>query len=225
MNARIRRRIEMGRTALLFSRKHPDPALGDRAAGARLEKLLERADQLLIQQERGRAQEHAGAAKKLELRRNMRMAHLDHLAAAAAAASIEVPELRQKFVIGRSARPFHVFQATLRTIEAEAVKQQDLLERHGMARPVLESLREHMSQFDSAIAEVTGGRMAHVGARAELEQLARDIVNTVRLMNGFNQIRLARDPEALAAWNSARKVLDRAGRPELTLPETEQPAR
>jgi hypothetical protein len=35
-------------------------------------------------------------------------------------------------------------------------------------------------------------------------------VRTVKLMDGFNRIRFARDGEALAAWNSARKVIGRA---------------
>lgn len=215
MNAKIRRRIEMGVRALLFSREHSDSSPGYQAALARLEELVERAEQLFLQQQNGRLQEHASAVRKIELRRMMKLAHLAHLASAAQAASVEEPELRQKFRLTRAASPFHAFQTAARLMEAEARNHFELLERHGLAKPVLDSLRLRLDELDDSIAGVSRGRVAHVGARAELEVIAREVVQTVKLLNGFNQLRFARDGEALGAWNSARKVINRAGRTEL----------
>jgi len=55
--------------------------------------------------------------------------------------------------------------------------------------------------------QVTDGRRAHVGARAELQHIAREVVRIVNVMDGFNRIRFAADSESLAAWVSSRKVL------------------
>jgi hypothetical protein len=49
----------------------------------------------------------------------------------------------------------------------------------------------------------TDGRRAHVGAQAELDAIADEVVQVVRLMDGLNRFRFANDPESLAAWDSA----------------------
>ena len=53
MNAKTRRKIEMGTRALDFSRAHPDASPGYAAALASLEQRLARADQLAAQQRDG----------------------------------------------------------------------------------------------------------------------------------------------------------------------------
>lgn len=222
MNAKIRRRIEMGDRALLFSQAHPDDSTGYGVALARLEALVKRADQLFIQQREGKLQVHAAALRKVELRRTMQLAHLPHFAAAADAASIEVPELPQKFRFPRTSRSFMAFRTAARAVEAEALQWEETLERHGMAGPVLESFRQILGEFESASQRVDSGRLAHIEARAELEKIGREVVRLVKLMDGCNRVRFARDGEALAAWNSARKVLkaaEKAGAERGEVPE------
>jgi hypothetical protein len=73
-------------------------------------------------------------------------------------------------------------------------------------------MAESLAEFD-ATARVTRGRMAHVGARAELRVIGQEILVTVKVLNGSNRLRFASQSEALAAWNSARRV-DRADRTE-----------
>jgi hypothetical protein len=60
-----------------------------------------------------------------------------------------------------------------------------------------------LEQFDRAVERGTAGRRAHVGARAELEAIADEMGQVVRLMDGSNRFRFASDPESLAAWESA----------------------
>ena len=59
MNAKSRRRIEMGTRALDFSRAHPDASPGYTAAVTRLEERLARAEQLATQQREGTLQVRA----------------------------------------------------------------------------------------------------------------------------------------------------------------------
>jgi hypothetical protein len=214
MNGKVRRVIEMGERVLIFANDHADNSTGSIRSTARLERLLRRAAQLFIQQERGKSQEHAAAGHKLEIQRLLKLADLSHVLAAAQSASVEEPELWLKFVLDRSSRSFQHFGSAARIILTHATNHRELLERHGMARPVFEHLRDSLEDFERATQEVYAGRLAHVGATAELQQIAKQVLLIVKLMNGHNQIRFRNQPEALAAWDLARKVWGHGGRAE-----------
>ena len=51
------------------------------------------------------------------------------------------------------------------------------------------------------------GRRAHVGASADLDIVADEIVQVVRVMDALNQVRFADDGELLRAWESAANVV------------------
>lgn len=207
MNARTRRKIEMGRRALDFSRAHPDASPGFGAALAHLEERLARADQLASQQREGILRVRAATARKRELRRTMRRAELLHVAEVARVAAREAPELPQKFVLTRKATPYLAFHTAARGMEAEAQARKELLVKHGLADTVLDSLARALDDFDQAVAQGIEGRQAHVGASAELGALAGEVVRLVRVMDGLNRTRFAHDSELLAAWESARHVV------------------
>jgi len=73
MNAKSRRKIEMGRRALDFSRAHPDASPGYTAVVTQLEERLTRAEQLAGQQRDGLLEVRAATARKFELRPTGRM--------------------------------------------------------------------------------------------------------------------------------------------------------
>lgn len=64
MNAKSRRRIEMGTRVLDFSRTHPDASAGYTAALTRLEALLGRADELASRQRDGLLEVRGSTARK-----------------------------------------------------------------------------------------------------------------------------------------------------------------
>ena len=80
MNAKTRRRLEMGRRALEFSRAHPDESPGYTGALAQLEEQLTRSEQLATQQREGVVEVRAASARKRDLRRSMRQRQLVHVA-------------------------------------------------------------------------------------------------------------------------------------------------
>jgi hypothetical protein len=215
MNAKVRRRLEMGARALEFSREHPDSNPGYTAALARLEERLGRADQLSRQQREGLIQVHTATARKSKLRRTMRQGHLLHIARAAEMASREVPELGDQFALSRVPRTYLAFRTAARSIAAEAQNRKELLEKHGLAGTVLESLNELLEEFDVAIEQGSAGRRAHVGASAELEAVDDEILLLVGAIGGFNRVRFAGDSQAMAAWENASNVLasPRSGKP------------
>ena len=197
----------MGTRALEFSRAHPDASPGYAAAVARLEERLARADLLATQQRQGLLEVRAATARKLELRRSMRSAHLAHLAQAARIAARELPELAQKFVFKPGTTTYLAFRTTARGMAAEAQIRKEVLVKHGMVEDVLDSLVQALDQFDAAVERGSEGRTAHVGASAELRAVADEVVQVVGVMNGLNRYRFMNDPELLAAWESASNVV------------------
>lgn len=203
MNAKNRRRIEMGTRALNFSRAHSDASPGYAAALSRLEERLARADQLATQQRDGIIEVRSSSAQKRDLRRSMRRGQLTHLARVADIAAKELPELSQKFILAPMSSPYLAFRTAARGMAAEAQSRKELLVQHGLAGTVLESLVAALDEFDRAIERGTDGRREHVGASAELDTVADEVVQIVRMMDGLNRFRFANDAESLAAWESS----------------------
>jgi hypothetical protein len=220
VRAKTRRKLEMGKRVLEFSRMHPDASPAYVAAAARLQGLLARADQLARQQIDGRSEVHAATARKRELRRLMMEAHLDHLANVAEVAAVEEPELLQKFVFPADATTYLAFQTVASGLAAEAESRKDLLIKHGLSEDVLSGLKVTLDQFETAVEQGAAGRLAHVGASAELVVVADAVVQVVNVMNGLIRIRFANQPELLAAWESAKNVLA-TPRPGETKPSTD----
>jgi hypothetical protein len=225
MNANSRRRIEMGTRALDFSRAHPDPSPGYSAAVTRLEERLARAEHLATQQREGTLEVRAATVRKRELRQAMRKAHLAHLAQVARMAAREAPELAQKLVLRPGTRTYLSFRTAARGMAAEAQNQKELLVKYGLAETVLDNLAQALDRFDAAVESGGAGRQAHVGASAELQAVADEVVQIVRVMDGLNRYRFMTEPELLAAWESASNVLatPKSGTPK-PVTGTEPPA-
>jgi hypothetical protein len=47
----------------------------------------------------------------------------------------------------------------------------------------------------------------HIGAAADLQAIAGDVVQIVRLFDGLNRFRFAAEPDLLAAWTAASNVI------------------
>jgi hypothetical protein len=219
MNAKARRKIEMGTRVLSFSRAHPDPSPGYAAALSRLEDRLTRAAQLAAQQREGTLEVRAATVQKRDLRRIMRRTQLAHVASVAEVAAREAPELAQKFVVTPEGTPYLAFRTAARSLVAEAQNQKELLVKHGLVDTLLDSLVQSLDQFDRAVEQGTNGRRAHVGASAELDAVGDEVVGIVKVMDGLNRFRFAKDAESLAEWSSASNVIG-PPRPAEDEPET-----
>jgi hypothetical protein len=206
MNAKTRRKIEMGRRALSFSMAHPDVSAGYATTLARLQDRLARAEQLITLQRDGIAQVRGATLQKRDLRRIMRRAQLMHLVRVAELAAQENPELAQKFELQPEQTPYLEFQASARAMLAEAQNQKELLVKHGLADTLLDSLVKNMNQFDQAVGQGAEARRAHVGASAELDAIGDEIVHLVKVMDTLNRSRFAGTVEVLAEWESASNV-------------------
>ena len=195
MNAKTRRKLEMGSRALEFSRAHLDESSGYHAAVAQLEEQLQRSKELAARQLEGFVEVRAASARKLELTRSMR---------------------RQQLA------PYLPFKTMTGTMVAEAQRQKDLLVKHGLVERVLDSLTASLQEFDAVTEQGAAGRRVHIGASAELDVVADEVVQIVKVIDGLNRFRFAQDPELLAAWKSASNVTDSPRQPEKTPPSGDQ---
>ena len=209
MDAKVRRVVEMGGRALAFCRAHLDESAGYVAALARLEELVARVDLLAGQQLSGIRAVRNATARKRDLRRQIKSAHMEHLSKIARIAARDVPELPPKFNPPGRDESYVAFRTAARTMVAEAMSHKDVLISHGLVEAVLDDLNAAIEKFDAAVSQGTDGRRAHVGASAELRIVAGEIVELVKAMDGLNRYRFAGDAERLAAWESASTVLTR----------------
>lgn len=78
--------------------------------------------------------------------------------------------------------------------------------KYGLADTVFDRVTQALEQFDAAVEQGMQGQ-AHVGASAELDTMADEVVQVMKVMDGLNRSRFAKDAESLPAWASASKVL------------------
>jgi len=211
MNRRVSRRLEMGTRALEFSEAHPVDSPGYATAVQQLKEQLARAEQLGKEQERGTTEVHAATARKNELKRSIRWSQLVHLAGVAERAAKEVPGLVQKFDLPRVPNRNLGFSTVARTMVEEAQRHKDVLIKHGLVEQILDSLGESLDQFDEVVQHGAEGRRVHIGARANLEVAADEVVQIVKILNGYNRHRFITQPDLLAAWTAARNVVRTGG--------------
>ncbi|HEX6643280.1 MAG TPA: hypothetical protein VF037_01300 [Gemmatimonadales bacterium] len=207
MNKRIRRILEMGSRALGFTRANPDESAGYAAMLSRLEECIAEGDALSDQQLTGTRAVRQASARKREVRRLVEKAHMPHLVSIARIAGRELPDLAPKFVLPGSKAANFAFRTAARTMVAEARSRKEQLVGHGLVETVLDDLEQAIARFDAASAQLIEGRRAHVGASAELKQLANEVAELVKSLDGVNRLRFAGDAERLAAWESASTVV------------------
>jgi hypothetical protein len=207
MLAKTRRKLEMGARVLEYARLHQDTSPAFLSAVARLRERLARANELDRQFNDGRSAVHVATARKSELRRRILRTHLHHLSSVAQVASTEEPELARKFVIARRTYTYRGFQTAASGLAAEAESRKELLLKHGLAEEVLSGLQVALDQFETAVEQSAAGRLTHVGATAELDTVAEDVAQIVKVMTGLIRVRYAGHPELLVAWESASSVV------------------
>lgn len=212
----------MGWRALEFSRAHPDASPGYTAALARLEERLNRAKGLAAQQRDGIIQSRTATLRKQELRRSMKQAQIKHLASVAKVASEEIPGFVQKFVLPKQTNSYLAFLTAARGMEAETVSRKELLAKHGLSETVLQGLTEALNEFEAVSNQGSQGRAAHIAASFELDAVADEVVQVVKVMDGLNRFRFARDGELLRSWEAASDIVA-TPQPAEVKPETGGP--
>ena len=86
--------------------------------------------------------------------------------------------------------------------------------KHGLSETGLQALTQSLNEFDAMVKQGSDSRIAHVGASFELNEVADEVVQVVKVMNGLNHHRFSRDGELQASWQAASNVVATPHSPE-----------
>ena len=207
MNQETGRKYDMGTRAFKVHNVLPDPDPGTTAAAEKLNGLLIRFGVVAAAQRDGIVDVRAASAAKERLRKLILSGPIAHLSKVSRVARQEKVDLGTDFRFKPGATTFLAFQTTATTMAADAEAHRDTLVKHGLAVPVLEEFKQMLDQFDAAMKLGQDGRTAHVAATRELETIANQIVQTVRVMDVRNRQRFQDNQELLGSWIAATKIL------------------
>ncbi len=206
MNALLRRRLEMAARVRDFLRAHQMDGVGQGLGLAKLEELLERAENLATQQRTGVAVVRSATKQRQEIRRALQPKILGYLSVVGVVAATQNAELAEQF---RMPPPNATHQALLtmsRAILEKATAQKQQLVSLGMSEEVLDELATALGEYEQTLEATSAGRREHVGARADLKAVAAEISKQLRLLDKVVRYRFGDNPELMGAWDSARNV-------------------
>ena len=206
MNAQLRRRLEMSARVRDFLRAHQMDGVGQDLGLTKLERLLERAENLATQQRVGVAVERSAVKQRQELRRALQPRILGYLSAVGAVVATQNAELAEQFRMPSANATHQALLTTSRAILEKATAQKELLVKLGMSEQVLDELATALGQYEDTLQATSAGRREHVGARADLKTVAADISKQIRLLDKVVRYRFGDNAELMGAWESARNV-------------------
>jgi hypothetical protein len=215
MNAVLRRRLDMATRVRDFLRAHQTDVVGEAggaggAAGvglAKLEELLQRSDALVSRQRSGMAAARSATMQRQGIRDTLQTALLRYLKAVSQAAAKENPDLLAQFQMPHLKVNHRVFVAAVRGLMEKASEQKDLLVSHGMQPSLLDDLGAALAEFEKTLEASRAGRREHVGASADLEVVAAEILEQVRVLDGLMRYRFRTNADLMGEWASARNVV------------------
>ena len=206
MKATLRRRLERAMRVRDFLRAHKTEGVAEAAGLARLEELITRAEALAGQQLSGLIAARAATAQRERVRRALHMKLLRYLAGVAAVAAKENIELGAQFRLRHLDASNQSLVTMTRGMLEHATAQRALLVSRGMSETLLDEIAAAVAELEQPLEATRTGRRDHVGASADLEAIAGEIGEQVRLLDGLVRYRFGDNPELIGAWDSARNV-------------------
>jgi hypothetical protein len=197
----------MGASALEHGRAHPDSDAGFTLSLAKLEALVARGRQAATTQRESEVERRAAVKQKRALRRAMLGGPIPHLAGVGAIAAKDHAELGSTFLVKPGVGSYARFLTTARAMYTAALANKAVLAQYGASESVIEQFGVQLDQFEAALLQGANARAAHKGAVFEVREVAKQIRQTVGVMDGRNRQRFESDPQALGSWISARQVL------------------
>lgn len=212
----VAKRLAMAVSVRDFSGTHPSADANFKALLDRLNEGIVRLVDLGGRQVGGFLSKHSSSVRRKGVRRRLRDGLLPHLVTVARDAAADKPELLEMFQVPRFNLSNARFQTIARKMLEQGQAEQALLVKHGLSDTLLADLAAAVAEFDASVAETNSGKQGHVLARAELRTVSEEVVQVVEMMDGLNRYRFQKEPQLLAAWESARHVASgpRAAKPE-----------
>ena len=206
VNNIVRNKLDMVTRVRTFSRAHPSTEPTYTTVLGRLEERLAEAQAIATRQHEARAAARGARNNRKELRRIVHFQLLKYLVAVGNVAAKSRAELATQFRLPSVGANNQAFLTSVKALVAAAEQQREVLVAAGMAPALLEQLQQKLAEFEVASEEARAKRLSHIGARADLDDIAGTLMDEVRVLDGINRWRFANDPEAMAEWEAARHL-------------------
>jgi len=207
MNAQLRRRLEMAERVRDFLRAQKTDAVEEGLGLAKLEELIQRAEVLGAEQRAGVAATRAATQQREKLRRALQSKLLVYLRAVGAVAAKEDAQLADQFLLPPSNASHKALLEAAKGMLGKATEHKELLVNRGLSPAVLDALTGVVGEYDKTLETSREGRRGHAGASADLEIVAAEIKEQIRVLDGLVRFRFGDDGQLMGAWRSARNVL------------------
>ncbi len=205
MDALILIKLQVGDRVVGFCRAHPSGNDGLDTAVARLEGRLARAQALDEQHKNGEITVHASVLNKGDLRVTIRDG-LALVAGLAEAAVEEQPDLAVRIKAPRLRAQQTTFVNSARVAVSQAREVEPVLKGYGLPDTLLAEISAAIDRLESTEEKKEAGRNAHVGATADLDKVAGEVMRILRQLDKLHRHRFREDAELLAAWKRARNL-------------------
>ena len=214
MNAVVRRRLDMAARVRDFLRTHKTDGVGEGLGLAKLEDLITRAETLAAQQRSGLVVTRAATLQRAEIRELLKTKLLKYLRAVGVVAARGNVEFAAHFRLPAKSN-HQAFLTAARQMLNTATAQKDVLIGEGMSGTLLDDLTVKLAEFEKTLEASRAGRREHpslrsgqvVEASADLEAVASEIAERVRMLDGLVRYRFGDNPALMEGWASARDVL------------------
>ena len=207
MNSMVRRKLDMASRVREFTRAHAGSDPGYPTVLARLDELLPRAEAIAARQHQGRVAARGAQAGRMELRRELHSQLMHYLVAVGSFAAKDQAELSERFKLPDINATNQAFLTSVKALLVAAEGQRDLLAKQGLVLTSLDEIRRMVADFEAAGETARTARRDHIGARADLEVIATELVEQVKVLDGITRYRFGKDPEVMVEWKAARQLL------------------
>ena len=167
-----------------------------------------------MEQRSGLLDKSAGSTEKADIRQDARTGPMAALAEVARRARKDHRDIAMKFRYKPGQQSYTAFEGAARSMLDTAKAHKELLVPYGLSSTVTDSLAELLDRFAKARELCDQGRIAHKTATQRLEGLAQDLGSIIRTMDARNRVRYKDDPQTLARWIAASRVLGTRGAAE-----------
>ncbi|NOT08036.1 MAG: hypothetical protein HOP28_07510 [Gemmatimonadales bacterium] len=202
----VRGKLEMAGRVLDFSKARPSDDPGYALVIGRLEERLARARALESVQVRGFKAARDATGRRQTIRRKLHSRLLRCIVALGGAAARSqgglLPQLRMPQELGG----LGAYLARAKQILSDAEASRDLLVSVGLPQTILEETGKLINAFEAETGTVVLARREHMVARADLEQAADDLAESVATLDGLIRFRFGDDPDTMAAWRTIRRL-------------------
>ena len=221
MNTVVRRKLDMAARVREFVRAHAATEPGYTPVVTRLDELLTRAEAILGRQRQGSVAARGASAQRGELRRTIHAQLVHYLVAVGSLAAKGQADLAARFKLPSTNAPNKAYVTAVKTLLAAGEGQRDLLVKAGLAPTLFEELGKMVADFEAATEAAHTARRDHIGARVDLEVIANELTEQVKLLDGITRYRFGKDVEMMAEWKAAKQLLGQARNGEV--PSAPQP--